>query len=269
VGSVWTESGGNVYRSSGNVGIGTSSPKEKLHVAGVSKFDVGGGSISFSTPGGWPGIIAFSKNGHRRDIHFFDDLINISLSASDKPPTLSNGIAIMENGNVGIGNTNPSRKLTVRGNLLIESASTGMAVAEVGEGLDYAEGFDVSGKTRISPGNVVIIDPEHPGKLALSEKAYDKKVAGIVAGGRGLGSGVRLGAGCFDYDVALAGRVYCKVDTTLASVEPGDLLTTAFTPGYAMKATDYMQAQGAILGKAMERLPQGRKADILVLVTLQ
>jgi len=33
-GSVWTESGGNVYRSSGNVGIGTTNPEEKLHVEG-------------------------------------------------------------------------------------------------------------------------------------------------------------------------------------------------------------------------------------------
>ena len=328
-GSLWTESGGNVYRDSGNVGIGTTSPQvklsfgtdlftprkialwdgvndfygfgldigrltfftnntekmsildngnvgigtinpeQKLHVVGVSQFDVGGGSISFSTPGGWPGMISFSKNGHRRDVHFFDDLMTISLSESDKPPSLSNGIAIMENGNVGIGNTNPAKKLTVRGNLLIQSKSTGLAVAEMGEGLDYAEGFDVSSKNKILPGNVLIIDPDNPGNLTISNKAYDFRVAGIVAGAKGMGSGVRLGASQFDCDVALAGRVYCNVDTTLAGVEPGDLLTTSVTPGYAMKAKNYMRAQGAILGKAMERLPEGEKGQILVLVTLQ
>ena len=97
----------------GNVGIGTSIPEEKLHVVGASRFEVGGGSISFSTPGGWPGIIAFSKNGHRRDIHLFDNFINISLSGSDKAPALSNGIAILEDGNVGIGITNPDTRLAV------------------------------------------------------------------------------------------------------------------------------------------------------------
>jgi len=142
-------------------------------------------------------------------------------------------------------------------------------VLELGTGLDYAEGFDVSESTRIDAGSVLIIDAETCGKLALSNKPYDTKVAGIVAGANGIGSGVRLGAGQFDYDVALAGRVYCKVDATEAGVEPGDLLTTCATPGHAMKAADYARAQGAILGKAMESLEKGQKGQILVLVTLQ
>jgi hypothetical protein len=103
----------------------------------------------------------------------------------------------------------------------------------------------------------------------MSCTAYDRKVAGIVAGANGLGSGVRLGAGQFDRDVALAGRVYCNVDATEVGVEPGDLLTTSATPGYAMKVTDYERAQGAILGKAMQRLQEGHQGQILVLVTLQ
>jgi hypothetical protein len=108
---------------------------------------------------------------------------------------------------------------------------------------------------------VLIIDRDNPGKLALSHKAYDTKVAGIVAGGKGNGSGVRLGGKQFDHDVALSGRVYCNVDATEAGVEPGDLLTTSSTPGHAMKATDYNRAQGAILGKAMESLEKGKKSQ--------
>jgi hypothetical protein len=155
----------------------------------------------------------------------------------------------------------------VDGNLEIYSGST--LVLELGAGLDYAEGFDVSDSKEINPGTVLIIDADNPGKLAMSDKAYDSKVAGIVAGANGIGSGVRLGTGEFDHDVALAGRVYCNVDATEAGVEPGDLLTTSATPGYAMKSTDYARAQGAILGKAMESLQKGRKGQILVLVTLQ
>ena len=35
--NLWTENGANVYRSSGNVGIGTSSPSAKLHITGLFK----------------------------------------------------------------------------------------------------------------------------------------------------------------------------------------------------------------------------------------
>jgi hypothetical protein len=355
---------GAIY-DDGNVGIGTFLPDQKLHVKGLAHFDVGTGHIHISTPGGWPGIIAYSINGNRRDIQFYDDVMTIAVSDSGLAPSNSNGITIGENGNlgvgigrtlpseklqvagnirmpdsshivnssgnevfhtgwrsgfgdyttinsgyawgsgepvsvvasssgvfftkgdqsgtpyaetlmkvdtsgnVGIGTTNPVKKLTVRGNLLIQSESTGIDVLELGEGLDYAEGFDVSGSMRVESGSVLVIDPDHPGKLTLSNIAYDTKVAGIVAGAKGLGSGVRLGAGRFDHDVALAGRIYCNVDAGYGEVSPGDLLTTSPTPGYAMKVGDYSRAQGAILGKAMQRLERGQKGQILVLVTLQ
>jgi len=155
------------------------------------------------------------------------------------------------------------------GNVKIIGRSSGTTVMELGEGLDYAEGFDVSAQDKIEPGSVLVIDTGNPGKLALSNNSYDTKVAGIVAGAKGLGSGVRLGAGQFDYDVALAGRVYCKVDATDEAVKAGDLLTTSAAPGYAMKAKDYTRSQGAILGKAMESIEKGQKGQILVLVTLQ
>ena len=157
----------------------------------------------------------------------------------------------------------------LQGKVIIRDYSSGNPVMELGAGLDYAEGFDVSGKKEIGPGSVLIIDPDNPGKLTIADKPYDSKVAGIVTGAKDQGSGVRLGSDQFDYDVALAGRVYCNVDATYGSIEPGNLLTTSPTPGYAMKATDYERAQGAILGKAMEMLEEGEKGQILVLVTLQ
>ena len=121
----------------------------------------------------------------------------------------------------------------------------------------------------MAPGTVLVIDPGHPGQLKVSSQPYDTKVAGIVSGANGLGSAIRVASEQFDRDVALAGRVYCNVDATEAGVEPGDLLTTSATPGYAMKVLDYTRAQGAILGKAMEPLAKGQTGQILVLVTLQ
>jgi len=156
-----------------------------------------------------------------------------------------------------------------RGNVRIASKSTGTTIIELGEGLDYAEGFDVTDVQQIGPGSVLVIDSENPGKLRSCDSPYDSKVAGIVAGGRGQGSGVRLGPEEFDHNVALAGRVYCNVDATYGPVLPGDLLTTSQTPGYAMAVKDHVRAPGAVLGKAMEGLPEGDKGQILVLVTLQ
>jgi hypothetical protein len=194
------------------------------------------------------------------------DPFQVRVSGSTK-------LIVKNDGKVGIGTTLPDEQLTVVGNVKIDGNLNiydgTNKVMELGAGLDYAEGFDVSARDKIEPGSVLIIDADNPGKLVISNTPYDTKVAGIVAGAKGLGSGVRLGAGQFDYDVALAGRVYCKVDATDEAVKPGDLLTTSSTPGHAMKAVDYTHAQGAILGKAMESLEKGHKGKILVLVTLQ
>jgi hypothetical protein len=156
-----------------------------------------------------------------------------------------------------------------RGNVIIRNRLGDVTLLELGEGLDVAEGFNVSEVERLEPGTVLIIDPDNPGKLTRSRQSYDKRVAGIVAGANGLGSGVKLGDGQFDYPVALAGRVYCNVDATSGEIIPGDMLTTSDTPGFAMKSTDQARAHGTILGKAMEGLNAGQKGQILVLVTLQ
>ncbi|HBC46853.1 MAG TPA: hypothetical protein DEO84_00785 [candidate division Zixibacteria bacterium] len=177
--------------------------------------------------------------------------------------TYSSGIGLYAEG----GTSGKAAKFI--GNVVLYGITSGEIVMELGEGLDYAEAFDISEGIDIAPGTVVAIDPENPGKLTSCKQAYDKRVAGIIAGAQGLASGVRLGTGKYDKDVALAGRVYCQVEALDQNIEPGDLLTTSATPGYAMKASDHEKAQGAILGKAMEPLAKGQKGMILVLVTLQ
>jgi hypothetical protein len=117
----------------------------------------------------------------------------------------------------------------------------------------------------------MVIDERHPGKLKISTSAYDHKVAGIVSGAGGVKPGVRLQQGQLsegNAQVALAGRVYCKAEALSHPIEPGDLLTTSNLPGQAMKVTDHAQAQGAIIGKAMSALKEG-KGLVLILVNLQ
>ena len=139
-------------------------------------------------------------------------------------------------------------------------------------GSDLSEQFDVHGDLSPLPGMVVCIDPDRPGKLRISNRAYDKKVAGIISGAGGVNTGLMMGQPGTKADgglpVALTGRVYCMADASNGPIEPGDLLTTSTVPGRAMKVTDYNKANGAIIGKAMSSLKKG-EGLILVLVTLQ
>ena len=119
---------------------------------------------------------------------------------------------------------------------------------------------------------IACIDPENTGKLLISSTAYDTTVAGVISGAGGVKTGMMMGqkgtVADGQYPVALTGRVYVYADATKYSIQPGDLLTTSDTPGHAMKVTEYANAHGTILGKAMSSLVNG-KGLVLVLVTLQ
>jgi hypothetical protein len=158
------------------------------------------------------------------------------------------------------------------GTMLMKLTSQGLSVCalEVRGGCDLAEPFAMS-EPNIPKGAVVVIDEDHPGQLKLSTRAYDTHVAGVVSGANGVQPGIALKQeGTLDQgeNVALSGRVYVQADAAYGPIQPGDLLTTSDTPGCAMKASDPARAQGAILGKAMTGLKEGR-GTVLVLVTLQ
>ena len=137
-------------------------------------------------------------------------------------------------------------------------------------GADIAEPFQISG-AEIPKGAVVVIDEERPGRVKMSAEAYDTRVAGIVSGANGVNPGLALhqeGAIEGGQNVALSGRVYALADATGSPIKAGDLLTTSSTPGHIMKVTERARGAGAILGKAMSELKEGRGL-VLVLVNLQ
>jgi hypothetical protein len=103
-----TGTGGTLESNfSGNVGIGTASPSAKLHIEGSTPVlrlrttsDTEDSLIHFAdTSSNFAGVIAYSHNGN--DMKFY-------TNATER-------MRIDSSGNVGIGTTSPSRKLSVNG----------------------------------------------------------------------------------------------------------------------------------------------------------
>src|SRR5262249_45894297 len=110
------------------------------------------------------------------------------------------------------------------------------------------------------------------GTLYQSQRAYDKRVAGVVSGAGEFKPGIVLDKQPQSQSnrkpIALLGKVFCKVDASYAPIQVGDLLTTSDTTGHAMKANDPLKAFGAIIGKALRPL-KGGQGLIPILVALQ
>ena len=134
---------------------------------------------------------------------------------------------------------------------------------------DVAEWVKSSGD--LLPAAVVIIDPQGPNRVTISNKAYDTRVAGVVS----LKPGLLLGeAGEDKAKVAHSGRVKVKVDASYGPITAGDLLVTSSIPGHAMRSEPMdvggakLHRPGTLIGKALESLEKGQ-GEVLVLLTLQ
>lgn len=289
-GGGWTDAGTKIYltTSSDSVGIGTNTPKNKLDVEGGAVIgDAYSGSntapnngllvlgnIGVGTPNPKAKLdvvgmvrvksVVWPDSGRGMELGYSSGLHKGYIQVYDRDSSKW-GNLYLGDGNVGIGTGYPAEKLHVVGTVKC-------SVLKLTGGSDIAEPFDLVKVEKVKPGMVVVIDPENPGKLKLSEKTYDRCVAGIISGAGGIEPGMLMGqSGSVadgNYPVAMTGRVYCWADASNGSIQAGDLLTTSDNPGYAMKVTDHAKAQGAVIGKAMSSLKKGQGL-VLVLVSLQ
>jgi len=254
-----------------------------LHINSQSTGDIdltnGGGNLRIGTYVEDDAKVSIAAEGIQLKLKNSNSLDYWKIGSSSDNWTVGDGKLVFTNteasadatmvmtqaGKVGIGMTTPARTLDVAG-------TTRTTVLEITGGADLAEPFEVSGESIIQPGTIVAIDPANAGQLKMATSAYDKTVAGIVSGAGNIKPGMVMGQdgsiASGEHPVALTGRVYAKVDAQYGAIQPGDLLTTSDTPGHAMRVTDISQAQGAIIGKAMTSLEEG-KGLVLVLVSLQ
>ncbi len=250
--------------SGGNVGIGTKSPKGKLHVTGQEGVRVwinsktnSGVSLALNERPQWS--VATVLTGKPipaihpawGDFQIYNDRLQQNVIYID-------GDSLR----VGIGTVNPSAKLEVNGDVRV----TGDIILT---NADCAEDFEMVGAEEIEPGTVMVID--QGGALRQSEQAYDKKVAGVISGAGDYKPGIVLDkqeSPGTRAPIAMMGKVYCKVDAQYWPIEVGDLLTTSPTPGHAMKADDPLKAFGSVIGKALRPLTTGQGL-IPILIALQ
>jgi hypothetical protein len=140
-------------------------------------------------------------------------------------------------------------------------------------GADFAESVAVRGeRLKYEPGDVLVVDRAAGRRLMLSRRAYSTRVAGIYSTKPGVLATTHSidesDALAEEIPLAIVGIVPCKVTAQNGPIAPGDLLVTAPIPGYAMKGTNRIRMLGAVVGKALEPLREG-KGVIQVLVTLQ
>jgi len=215
--------------TSGNVGIGTISPGQKLHVVGSVLATTG--IIIGNNPGTADAPI-YSDNAASTRVVLWNyarnSLMDMVCQRGDVSSlTIRGGADLAEPFAMSHSGVEPGSVV------VIDEENPGKLKAST-RAYDKKVAGIVSGANGIRPG--------------ISMIQEDKLEAGE--------------------NVALSGRVYVKADTTAGPIEPGDLLTTSSTAGRAMRAADHDKAQGAIIGKAMTPLKDG-DGMVLVLVTLQ
>ncbi|MFB7669681.1 hypothetical protein ACFC1R_38270 [Kitasatospora sp. NPDC056138] len=122
-------------------------------------------------------------------------------------------------------------------------------------GADYAEALTTTDPS-VVPGAVVVLGMD--GEVHPCDREYDRAVAGIVSGAGGIGPAIVLDRHEDSAHVALMGKVWCMADADGAPIRPGDLLTTSSTSGHCRRVTEPERALGAVVGKAITALADGR-----------
>jgi hypothetical protein len=256
---------GLIVRNNGNVGVGTTSPTNPLHVNSDSNPSVIRVSGNNSNVVGFAvGNTSTGSKGWSFQVAGGANYIGVPNGSFVMRQTTDdvNAMVISAEGRIGIGTGMPTAKLHVAGDIVVD----GNIAAKY---QDVAEW--VPSTQHLAAGTVVVLDRQRTNHVLASTESYDTRVAGVISAQPGLllGEG---GAG--KVKVATTGRVRVRVNAERGAIEVGDLLVTSDREGVAMKSEPLiisgrkMHSPGTLIGKALEPLASGT-GEILVLLSLQ
>lgn len=132
----WTESGGNIYRSSGNVGIGTTSAGTKLHLYATGSGNV----LDFKMSGSWSSGVYYRIIGYNTDKQ-------IQFSYND-------GMWLSDNNSIrfGCGGTQAASGVYSERMRITNAGNVGIGTSTVRAGLHAYVQYPIFGKTTTGSG---------------------------------------------------------------------------------------------------------------------
>ncbi len=264
--------GDSYFNTSGNVGIGTTSPISTLSVGGngLSNAEIYG-SYSSAVGGGY-GVYGTSSGTGVQGITTGNTSVNFggNFSAPNgnyAEMATGNGYGIIAKSsgsaygvytNSLYVTTGPSH---IEGTLYVAGGYGNIQSGDVAEDLQTIAGRNAAlcagnvscmvndyKKEDLSYGDVVCINPNYGETIMLCNESDSELVAGVVSNTSTIDMGSNIS---FSYPIAVAGIVYTKVLAGSEGIKPGDLLVSSSVPGYAMKAPANW-TEGTILGKAYD-----------------
>jgi hypothetical protein len=268
----WTVSGDDLYRNTGQVGVGTTIPTHTLDVHGDFQIISGG----FTDIAAEVGSLTFtgSPANYLTDSHFvamysFADLASetdvLALFAGEDSDTSSQFIECSRFGGI----EDREFRVDIDGDVYADGAFNA-------GGADFAEMVRAKdGAAGARPGDVMVVDLESDRGVAISSSPRSRLVSGVYSTRPGVigserdwdeGSLQEIKESFGEIPMAIVGIVPCRVSAENGPIRRGDLLVTSSVPGHAMKDDD--PAVGTVLGKALGGLESGTGL-IDVLITLQ